>query len=143
MKIKLVLISLILLVLSNFCIAQGKIFTKTDADNLFGKVVSSQIITVLSFRDNINSSKKVSMFGFVNKHLIITDDYRRQMNLNSGYQSLPSQQSLHVFSKNILQELLNKGSSDQIIIELRTNVLTITYDNYTLEMSGTCPPNCP
>jgi hypothetical protein len=127
--------------LSNLCLAQGKILSKTDADNQFGKVLNSQTISPVRLKAFISNSGKTLLFGIVNGQLLIADNSRKLLTQTS--QILPSSQPLHVFSITVLQELLNKGSSSSIIIEQRTNVLTITNGNYTLEFSGICPPNCP
>lgn len=52
-----------------------------------------------------------------------------------------------VYSVSIVRELLSlknlkKGSMDEVAVEQRREVLSITYDNNTLEMGIRCPPFC-
>ena len=47
-----------------------------------------------------------------------------------------------IFSKSNIEDLLNGAFSDSVYIEKRSEVISITYDNTTLELPGYCPPFC-
>ncbi len=145
MKIKIFRFSFCLffmLILSQINIAQtiGKIFTAEEADELFGEVLTSVNIEKNVLYDLIDKTESVLMFGIFDGKLVITGDNRKLL-CPENYQ-LNDEDVLHVWTTDIIIDLLDKGEQDVATVEKRREVMTITYGQQTLEMSGWCPPIC-
>ena len=130
-------------IFSDFCFAQtiGKIFTKEEANTLFGRVVDSVKISPAELNAAITKTEKDVMFRLVNGTLTILGDRRAPV--------YPSAETLvgrldvfHRYSKSLVVELLSKGTGDAVYMENRKDVFSVTFGGYTLEMSYPCPPSC-
>jgi hypothetical protein len=80
------------------------------------------------------------MFGFIENELVIAGDNR--IILYPENFMLNEEEVLHVWTTDIIQELLDKGKQDISVIEQRQEVMSITNGQQTLEAGTWCPPFC-
>lgn len=143
----LLFISLLLLLSSNAVMSQtelgvvGKIYTKTDADKLYGKVLESRTMDTDVILDALTKVDYYIMFKIIDGKIAITDKFRNQ--ISSEKFEIKDDEVMHIYSKTKVAEVINKGGESSTKIERRADVLTITNGFSTLEMSSLCPPYCP
>ena len=123
----------------------GKVFTIEEADKIFGPVLFSEDIPQSTLSQFLSKTDKTIMFGIINQQLIILDNNR-----NLLYHEKAEYNDTDVFtgySVSILRELLsnsrlNKGNEEDVSVEQRREVLSVTYGTNTLESGAKCPPMC-
>lgn len=118
----------------------GKIFSKDEADQNFGPVLSSVKIPSSELKALISSSNKLVMFNVADGKLSILKEGRALLH-PPGF-SVKAEEKYAVFSKSIVDELINTGKADTIFIEQRQNVISVSSGLRTLEVSDWCPPFC-
>ena len=118
----------------------GELFTTEKADELFGKVITSVNIESSMLKDIVDKTGNVLMFGIFDGELVITGDNRRVLH-SENYQ-LKEKDVQHVWTTDIILELLENGQQDVSIIEKRKEVMSITNGTQTLENGAWCPPYC-
>lgn len=118
----------------------GKIFTKDEADKLYGDVIVSVQISVSELNSIISQSQNNVMFRIKDKQLVFLGDNRKVLLGTS--RNIDSSDVFAVCSKSKLLELLNYGDDSIIYFEQRTSRPTITFGMHTLEQLGLCPPYC-
>lgn len=120
----------------------GKIYTKTEANSLFGPVVTGIPISSSQLQSYTLSTNNYIMFRIDNGNLTILDSKRIPLFPVSA--TINSQDIYRYFSISLVQKLINDGKNTSTYVELRSNgTLTITNGDYTLDYSNSCPPNCP
>ena len=119
----------------------GKIFSKMEADSLFGNVIDSISINQSELNSLLNKTENYIMFQINKGKLIILGDGRNV--LYPVGKNVNSDEVFALFSKSKVVELLNSGKGTILIFEKRRSHLTITFDLVTLEFSVWCPPFCP
>jgi len=119
----------------------GKLYSKDQANVLFGTVSSSVQVNNAHIQSAINKTKNVLMFKIINGIVYILDNKRNV--LYPVENSVSSSEPFHMFSVSIINELLEKGKNTLSTVEIRGDVLSITNGNFTLEFSTLCPPFCP
>lgn len=131
-----------ILVLTN-CSSQivGKIFTKEEANTLYGTVLESVTMDPKELNSIVGQSQDVVMFKLANRQLTILGDGRKV--LSPAGKTVEPQEVYSFFSKSKVVELLSTGSGNLVVFENRQNHLTITYGASTLEEAWPCPPYCP
>lgn len=118
----------------------GKIFTKAEADSLYGPVLDRQLIENDVLEAALKKTEKVAMFKFMNNKLTILGDERSKILNAEGYAD--NNEVFHMYSKSKIEELLKLGGNIATFVEYRAKVLTISNGAHTLEMSDPCPPDC-
>lgn len=124
----------------------GKLFTKAQADQNFGKVNSSVTVNTLTITQAIEKSPDYLLFNIVNGNLLILNRKRGVLySANPATMKVASNVPFHIFSVSKVKELISSGGNNPFtIVELRDNgILTITNGTETMEMSLMCPPYCP
>ena len=136
------LLSILFLMTINQSFSQeyGKIFSKNEADKLFGVVYKSQNIKKDVLISALQNTSKVVMFKLENNFLTILGDEREVLFSSGSFTD--KNQVFRLFSKNKVEELLRLGNDDNCFVEDRERVLTVTNGDYTLEVSVPCPPTC-
>lgn len=119
----------------------GKIFSKVEADKLFGKVLESKTIMSETLLDALNKVDYYIMFKLEDGQVAIADKFRNQ--ITDTKVDLKADDVMHIYSKTKVAEVISNGGESLTTIEIRSEVMTITNGAYTLEMSATCPPICP
>ena len=143
-KIYQVIISSLILLLFLSCSSTqqtGKVYTNTEAFQQFGAVIASGEIPVDKVKELLTKTENNIMFGIVNKTPIILDNNRKLL-----YPEKADYKDTEVFtaySINVVKDLLSKSNGQNLIIEQRREVLSVSLGNYTLENGWKCPPNCP
>ena len=138
-----------LLLLSSIAIAQtttstaviGKLYTKAQADQIYGPVLQSIPISTSTLSALAAKTPNYIMFNIINGKLAIANSAR--MVLSGAMVSLSASQQMKVFSTSIVNQLIKQGGASTTTIELRANnTLTVTNGDNTLEMAQACPPWC-
>lgn len=140
-KALLVFFYILLIPAASFPQTVGKVFSREDANNLFGKVIESVSINQSDLISVLNQSQNYIMFQINNGELIILGDGRKV--LYPVGKDVNSNNVFALFSKSKVMELLSSRSGNTIAIEKRQNHLTVTFGLLTLEESILCPPFCP
>lgn len=137
---KLLLAAAILALINIQVFSQGKIISKTEADNLFGQVLITKQIPTENLKTFTNQSFNVLMINIINNDLYILDNNRNVLTPIGVHVS--NAEVFSVYSLSVIQQLISDGGSSVTFVEKRKEVLTITNGNYTLEYSMLCPPFC-
>jgi hypothetical protein len=119
----------------------GKIYSKDEADSLFGKVIESAELSVSDLNSLLTQSQNNIMFSIVDNQLILLGDNRKV--LSPTTKDVSDSDIFAVCSISKLLELLNYGDDSKISFEKRLNNPTITFGAHTLEDLVVCPPYCP
>ncbi|MCX6152243.1 MAG: hypothetical protein NTX22_17085 [Ignavibacteriales bacterium] len=119
----------------------GRIYTKTEANALYGNVLVSIEISSAELNGYMFQTKDYLMFNIIDGELIILDNERKSLRPVGEQYSLSMVFKVYSISK--MQELLNQGKEKIVKLEARENVISITNGDFTLEFSGNCPPVCP
>lgn len=120
----------------------GQIFTKEEANKKYGTVVESVSFPVRSLQVVLDKADKYVMFNIIDKQLYILDENRTALYPSGS--TVDDKQVFYYFSKSIVEGLINfTEKQNNLDIELRKDVLSITYGEFTLELQMLCPPYCP
>lgn len=135
--------SYLFVVLSNTLEAQpyGKIFTKQEADEIFGPVLQSVAIPKHSIQIFLSQTNNNIMFSIQNENVIILDN-KRNVLFPKGI-SVNTSEVFTLFSVSTLNTLLLKGNESSVYIEKRSEVLSVSTGGFTMEVGVLCPPICP
>lgn len=121
--------------------AQGKIFTKTEADQMFGPVLKKFDIDANTVRALLDQAGDYIMFNY-DSDLYITNGKKKVIfNYGQMKNSFPTE-IFRKFGVSVIRDLLSRGNEDKVHVEKRTDVITLTYAESTADMSDICPPNC-
>lgn len=132
--------SFFILTVSSNCQTYGKFYTIEEVLQLHGPVLQKVAFSPAQFQTFLTHTNNVLMFTFKDDNLLIAGDARKVLYPDSA--SISPDDTLKVFSKSNIEELLNKGPADSVYVEKRSDTISITYDNSTLEFPGLCPPLC-
>ena len=140
----------------------GKVFSKSEANVLFGKVYGSETITLNQLREVIANADDYVYITIKHNQPIFTNSKRQSLIRNSYAPILSPDEQMIVFSKSALEDFLNKvasspetttsaksknasttASAATVSVERRAEVTTLSSGAYTLEFALMCPPNCP
>lgn len=120
----------------------GKIFTKTEADQMFGPVLKNFDIDVSVLQSILDKAGDYVMFNYDADDLFVLDGKRKPLFTNGQMRYINPSEIFRMFSVSVVRDLLSRGSEDKVHIEKRTDLVTLTYSESTLDMSRGCPPNC-
>lgn len=118
----------------------GKIFSKSEANTLFGAVIESKDISVSELKTLVGLTNKYVMFSIKNGAVAIKGDDEKLI-YNSGI-ALSERDVFKKYSKSMVLDLLFLSTSGIIAVENRGKVITLTTGEVTLELSLDCPPYC-
>ena len=119
----------------------GKIYSKQEADGLYGQVLISVPINSNTLVGLLSNSTNYIMFRITNGSAYIIDNNRHP--LYSRNFSVNPNDVFRVFSISLVTKILQDGNCPISYIESRgNNILTITNGLFTLEFSNPCPPLC-
>ena len=138
--LSLLLLSFIILLGFNGCQTFGKFYTIQEVTQLHGPVLEKVAFSRSRFQKFLDKTDDLLMFTFKGNKLLIAGDGRKIIYPESA--SIPPSDTLKVFSKSNIESLLNKGTADSVYVEKRSDTISITYNNSTLEQPDPCPPNC-
>jgi hypothetical protein len=135
----------------------GKLFEREEANKLFGKVIGSLTISAEELKAALAKGNEFILITVKDNQFVIRNESRQF--LSNERVELGENERLHVYSKSMLQNLLKSGkpvkktksslemgamavSEDAVTVEVRAEVITLTYGDATLEYSTICPPFC-
>jgi len=118
----------------------GKIFTKAEADQLFGPVLESKTMSTAQLQELSIKTNRNIMFLLKNNQITILGDSRKL--IYSSDKFTDENQVFHLYSLSKVVELIYKAGKDTVQFENRKDVFTITSGEYTLEVAAPCPPYC-
>jgi len=122
--------------------AQGIIYSKQEADFIYGPVLNFNEIQSILLQKYCSNTDGELMFRIQDNTLIILNSSRDQL-YPGGFQVSPSD-VFRVFSVGLIQQIISNGNSSTTMVELRANeIISLTNGEYTLEYGGECPPYCP
>lgn len=133
---------LLIMFSSSFAQTYGKLYSKIEADKLYGPVLSSVEISSDELQSLIAKTKNYMKFHLAEGRLSIFGD-ERQVLSSENPAAITEGTVLKVYSTSILRELLSKGQNKVTTVEQRSEVMSLTNGDYTLEMAVDCPPYCP
>jgi hypothetical protein len=125
----------------------GKIYTKAEADSLYGPILTIDTIKTEDLSKFAENSPKYMMFNLIEGKAYVLNASREVISGPSLVvgkpQSVEPTKAFKLFSTGKILELIKQGGSDVTTVEIRSNVLTLTNGSSVLEKSSTCPPICP
>lgn len=120
----------------------GKIFTKTEADQMFGPVVRKFDLNVNALQALLDKAGEYIMFNYDTDDLYVLDGKKKLIfNYGQMKNNFPTE-IFRVFSVSVVRDLLSRGNEDKVHVEKRQDVITVSYSESTMDMSAGCPPNC-
>ena len=139
----------------------GKLFDKDEANVLYGKVIGSLTISVADLNAALEKGKDYILITVKDNQVVIRNE--KKDFLSRERVELPNDEKLYIFSKSAIQDLLKTQkqvkhgksavgtnalsttattASDLVTVEVRASVISLTYEDATLEMALICPPFC-
>lgn len=118
----------------------GKIFTKQQANELYGPVITSVQISKDQLRAAVAKAKNYVLFAIKDGKAFIMDE--RKVSLTGDLSFLSYSEKANVLSKSVVEKFLS-SSSDAVTLEQRATVFTVSSSESTTEGSYPCPPLCP
>lgn len=135
--------SILLLITSTHSFAQGtvgKLYSKSQADQLFGSVLVSKTISSAALTALAQRCPQYIMFNIINGHLFVLNSKREV--LSGALSKVDPSQVFHFCSASMILQLIQSSGANTLNVELRQNNMTITAGSLTLEDFMTCPPTC-
>jgi hypothetical protein len=126
---------------STFSQTYGEIFTNTEANQKFGRVLISVALPTSSLQGLLNRTNNFIMFKIIDGEVFVLDKNRNV--LYPEGKTFNSQEVFTMFSISVMNELLNLGNKDIVLVEQRSSVLSVSNGGFTLEVGVFCPTFCP
>ena len=118
----------------------GKIISAQEADKQFGPVINSISFNISKLLDLISGTQNSVMFKIIDNKIYILGDERKVLYPNPA--EVKPDVVFHHFSKELVLQLINSNPDENVFIEKRENVLSVTCGADTLEWGVECPPFC-
>ena len=119
----------------------GKLYTKAEANSLYGLVINSVPISSMYLINLTSQTTNYLMFRILNGNIIILGDKRAALYPTNA--AISEKDVFRYLSISLIQKLIKNGNSPTTYVEIRNNeILTITNGVYTLENTVLCPPFC-
>ncbi len=118
----------------------GKIFTSTDANKLFGKVVDSKQIKTEVFKNILNKINDYVLVKIKNGQIYILNKNRDVVYPKGA--SVKSDEVFNMYSVSKMEELLNSGGMDVTTVDDRDSLITVSNGKLTIDNAFICPPDC-
>lgn len=141
----------------------GKLFTKDEANKLFGNPKTTLEISPKVLKAALLKANDYILFTVKNGKLILTNE--KKLSLTDDNAKVGRYEQSYIFSKSKILEFLNAAfgnsslqstnnvkekaidllstsATSPIYVELRESTLTLTAADATLEFSTLCPPVC-
>jgi hypothetical protein len=124
----------------------GKIYTKAEADSLFGPVLTVDTVKTTDLANLAKNTPKYMLFNLIDGKACVLNASREVIFNNSlvvgKAPTIEPTKVFRLFSTSKVLELIKQGGSDVTTIETKANVLTLTNGATVLEQSLPCPPHC-
>ncbi len=122
-------------------IVYGKLFSKEEANQLFGPVLHRVPMMTESLKKYSGLTKDHLMYNIKGNEVYLLTNKR--VPITPVGISVHRSEVYKVCAMPLLKDLLNFGKEEMTFFEIRESTLTITNGEYTLEMAANCPPFCP
>lgn len=119
----------------------GQVFTKVEADSLFGKVTEEKSINAKSLKLLATGCKDYMLANIIDSNIVVLNEKKEL--LSETLYDYTGSDTVNVFSISVLYELLSKGNDGTVMFQHRGRKFTVTNGEYVLEMVDPCPPICP
>jgi hypothetical protein len=119
----------------------GKIFTLEEVNKLHGNVIYSVEINNNVILELLKKTENSIMFGLIKREVVILDSHRNLIYPEKA--EFSDTDVFTVYSTDLVNELILNKESDNISIEQRREVLSVSTQSSTLESGSKCPPACP
>lgn len=136
---KIIPIAVFFIALSLSSYAQGKIFTKAEADELFGPVKNKIRFSSKVLESYVQKNDYV-MFRYVKNKVNILGNNRSPLFKQFD---VKDNDVYFVFGSDVVKELLSLGREDDTYIEERDSTISFSNGTYVGEVGSYCPPCCP
>lgn len=123
----------------------GEIFSKQQADSLFGEVVESVEIEYELAEHFLNCTNDFIMFKLIDKKLVILDRNRDIIYSEIPNLEIDDRMVFHMYRATVYKKLLSQydnKTKESVFFEQRKNVFSVTYKDETMEKAFGCPPRC-
>ncbi|MCZ7603543.1 MAG: hypothetical protein M5R37_11785 [Melioribacteraceae bacterium] len=137
--VKIISFLLLSIMLSLSSLAQGKIFLEDEAEQLFGPVKQKTRLNTRVFEAFIDTHEHL-MFKMDKAKINVLG--RNRIPIIKQFES-SADEVYHLFSSEVIRELIGKGKNPNTYIETREEVLSISNGIYVMEIAFPCPPCCP
>lgn len=128
----------------------GEIFTRAEADKLYGPALESVKFKLSEFKNIIAKTEGYIMFKYEPGKLYIFDSKRNLIYSNAGDPKFGPLEVLKIYSMSVVSKLIetaeNGAAPDaepEVEVEKRDKVVTTSTSSETMEVAGDCPPDCP
>lgn len=118
----------------------GQLFSKQEADEKFGPVIHLVAISKPTIQNFLTQTNNYIMFKVKDNKAIVLDN-KRNIIFPPG-EIIKSSDVFTMYSISVVYELLSKGNENNVYIEQRSEVLSVTYGGSTMEIGVHCPPIC-
>lgn len=119
----------------------GQLYSREEANKIYGNVILSLDVDRALIPELIKKTENTIMFGIINQQVLILDNKRNLIYPEKA--DFKDSDVFTVYSVSMLKELISKPNPDNINVEQRREVLSVSYNQQTLETGIKCPPNCP
>jgi hypothetical protein len=119
----------------------GQLYSREEANKIYGNVILSLDVERALVPELIKKTENTIMFGIINQQVVILDNNRKLIYPEKA--EYKDSDVFTVYSVSMLRELISKPNPDYINVEQRREVLSVSYNQQTLETGIKCPPNCP
>lgn len=109
---------------------------------MFGPVLKKFDIDVNAVKALLDQAGDYIMFNYDTDNLYVVNGKKKPIfNYGQMKNSFPTE-IFRKFSVSVVRDLLSRGSEDKVHIEKRTDVITVSYAESTMDFSRPCPPLC-
>lgn len=140
-KLFLTIIFMVVLYLPLSAQQHGKLFSRAEVDRLYGPVIESVKVPKGLLLNLAKKTPEVILFKIVNKKAIVLGK-KREFLYSTGLASFTNNDKFSMYSTSNVLELLNEDAGDEVMVEQRESVMSVTYGSRTLELATICPPHC-
>jgi hypothetical protein len=124
----------------------GKIYTKTEADSLFGPVLTIDTVKTDDLAKLAKNTPKYMLFNLIEGKACVLNASREVIFNNplvvGKAPTIEPTKVFRLFSTSKVLELIKQGGSDVTTIETREKALVLTNGASVMEESIPCPPIC-
>ncbi|VAX19300.1 hypothetical protein MNBD_IGNAVI01-1493 [hydrothermal vent metagenome] len=116
----------------------GKIFDAEYANENFGSVISSVVISNIELREMLEKAGTYIMLNIDTGNIRALDENRTPVHGTAESEN----EVFYKISTSRIELLFEKGGEKNTTIEMRPEILTLTNGEFTLDLTWPCPPYC-
>ena len=120
----------------------GKKYSRTEANVLFGNVITSVKVSREELKAALANVKDYLLFKIRGNQALLLNERKAVLN-SSSTAALSPNEVAYAFSKSVVEDFLAFSTANTFEVEQRNDVLSVSDNFTTLELSTPCPPMCP